>query len=264
MGEDPREMYLKMVRNCLTLGLLLAATFVAVGCAVTQAGLEAREQNVLLRPHAVYETYDDLLLRVAQQVPAFGGMFFEFQKRSYTGVLYIYLLDPSQREAAAQAIMSVFGPLYPDLLPPREIQILPARYSFLQLKEWFDRISSLHHLPEVTMSDINDEKNHLTLGVIQLNSEVVMRIEEELTRLGIPREAVELIQTGPFVEDHLHLAQVLDTNRNGFLDDLEILHALDLWSRQVPVPSLGRVISDTQLLEVLRLWQSQQFLLSEE
>ncbi|MEM4413920.1 MAG: hypothetical protein QXD59_06560, partial [Candidatus Caldarchaeum sp.] len=98
------------------------------------------------------ETYDDLLLRVAQRVPAFGGMFFGFEGRQYTGVLHVYLVDPSRKEAAIQAIVDVFGPLYPDLLPPREVRMLPAQYSFLQLKEWLDRMNILHNLPEVTLS----------------------------------------------------------------------------------------------------------------
>lgn len=119
------------------------------------------------------ETYDDLLLRVAQQVPAFGGMFFEFAGRQYTGVLYIYLVDPSQKE-----------------------------------KEWFDRMSILHHLPEVTMSDIDDAKNRLTIGLEKMDAEAVSLVEHELARLGIPREAVILEETGPFLEEKLDVTHL--------------------------------------------------------
>jgi len=99
---------------------------------VVERSLQPQAQAISLQTEDIY---DDLLLRVAQRVPAFGGMFFGFEGRQYTGVLYIYLLDPSQKEAATQAIISIFGPFYPDLLPPREVRMLPAQYSFLQLKE---------------------------------------------------------------------------------------------------------------------------------
>jgi hypothetical protein len=253
-----------MLKKCSTLGFLLVATLVAVGCAVTKTGLEAREQKAILQPQAkaapedAEETYDDLLLRVAQQAPAFGGMFFEFHDRHYTGVLYIYLLDFSQEAVAKRAIMTVFGPLYPELLPPREIRLLQAHYSFLQLKGWFDLLGALHTMPEVTMTDIDDAKNRLTIGLKKMDTETVSLVEQELAKLGIPREAVILEETGLFLEDRelLIIAQALDKNSNGFLDDLEIMKALDLWTRQVPVPDINLTISDVQLLELLEIWQA--------
>lgn len=182
----------------------------------------------------------------------------------YTGVLHVYLLDPAQKEAAEKAIITIFSPLYPDLLPPREIQVLPAQYSFLQLKGWLDLLGALHTMPEVTMSDIDDAQNRLTLGLKKVDTETVSLVEQELAKLGVPREAVILEETGPVLAEKLDIARALDANHNGFLDDLEILRALDLWVRQAPVPSLGAVISDVQLLELLELWRSHQFLLAEE
>lgn len=262
-----------MLNQFSAIGFWLAAMLIVGGCVATKTGLEVEERGAMLPPQAdaaveepgETESYDDLLVRVAQQVPAFGGMFFEFVGREYTGVLYVYLLDPAQKEAAAKAIMTVFGPYHRDLLPPREIRVLQAQYSFLQLKEWFDLIGVLHSaIPEVTMTDIDDTKNRLTIGVLSLSTEVVTRIEQELARLGVPRNAVILEETGPFVEDKLDIARALDANRNGFLDDLEIMRGLDLWARQAPVPALGTVITDVQLLELLELWRSQQSLISEE
>ncbi len=255
-----------MLKKCTNLGLLLVTALAAVGCAVTKMSLEAGEQKPILQPQAnsALETYDDLLLRVARQVPAFGGMFFEFQGHHYTGVLSIYLLDASHKDAAMRAIMTVFTPIYPDLLPPREIRVLQADYSFLQLKEWFDRIGVLHTMPDVTMSDIDDLSNRLKIGLVKMDAETIALVERELAKLEIPREAVILEETGPFVEETLDIARALDTNNNGFLDDLEILRALDLWIRRAPVPSIAAVITDIQLLELLKLWQSRQFLLAEE
>jgi|GEM_PF-3474697 len=125
-------------------------------------------------------------------------------------------------------------------------------------------MSILHNLPEVTLSDIDDAKNRLTLGLEKMDAETVSLVEHELARLGIPREAVILEETGLFLEDKLNIARALDTDRNGFLDDREILWALDLWIRQAPVPGFGVVLTDTQLLELLELWRLHQLLLTEE
>lgn len=52
--------------------------------------------------------------------------------------------------------------------------------------------------------------------------------------------------------------QALDQNRNGFLDDLEMLQALDLWIHQTPVPGTGdALIDDLKILELLQLWIKQ-------
>ncbi len=248
------------MRRLVAAGLVtMMLTIVLGGCGFfTKTGLETGDRDQALQPQSVSQvgkTVDDKFAEVARRVPAFGGMFFEFAGREYTGVLYVYLLDPAQKEAAKKAIMTVFGPIHPDLLPPREIQVLQAQYSFLQLKEWFDLIGILHNMPEVTMTDIDEAKNRLTVGVREINTETVTLIERELTKLDIPREAVLLEETGPFIEDKGSLMQALDENRNNFLDDSEILRALDLWIRQEPVPSTGGLmISDAKLLELLQLW----------
>lgn len=52
--------------------------------------------------------------------------------------------------------------------------------------------------------------------------------------------------------------QALDQNRNGFLDDLEMLQALDLWIHQTPVPGTGdAIIDDLKIVELLQLWIKQ-------
>lgn len=253
-----------MLTRCPALGFLLLAMLVTVGCAVTKTGLETSDQKAILQPQAkaapLEETYDDLLLQIAQQVPAFGGMFFEFlesrRQTRETAILYIYLLDATQKEAALQTILAILGPLYPDLLPPHEVRVLQAQYSFLQLKEWFDVIGILHHMPEVTLTDIDDVKNRLRIGVREMDGETVVRIEHELVKLGIPREAVILEKTGPFVPD-VALTRALDENRNTFLDDGELVKALDLWIRQAPVPGTsGFTIDDATLLELIDIWQA--------
>jgi subtilisin family serine protease len=47
--------------------------------------------------------------------------------------------------------------------------------------------------------------------------------------------------------------QIFDNNKNGRIDDLEILAALDFWARQQVIPELG-LLADLEMLRLLDLW----------
>ncbi len=47
--------------------------------------------------------------------------------------------------------------------------------------------------------------------------------------------------------------QIFDINKNGHIDDLEILAALDFWARQQVIPELG-VLADLEMVRLLDLW----------
>lgn len=53
---------------------------------------------------------------------------------------------------------------------------------------------ALHAIPGVVLTDIDDRNNRLTIGVETLN--VSDRVQQELSNLGIPLEAVNLEETG--------------------------------------------------------------------
>ena len=66
-------------------------------------------------------TYDDLLLRVDEQVPGFGGMFIDSDGR-----LPVYLLDVSQLVVTRGAIESVFGS---NRVPAAGVRAVQGQYS---------------------------------------------------------------------------------------------------------------------------------------
>lgn len=161
-------------------GLTVLLVILVGGCAFF-------EPKVELMPLGEGESplWSDLLAEIAKRVPAFGGMFFD------KGNLYVYLLDPTQRETVETVIADVFGP---DFIPPGGIQVLQGQYSFLQLMEWESRLGASSALPEVAMIYIDNEKNRLRVGLGK--TEMVGLVEQELTRLNVPREAVIIEKTG--------------------------------------------------------------------
>ena len=155
--------------------------------AMQSEGLQSQAASGTIRG-----SIDDLFAEVARRVPAFGGIFFDDQ-----GNLTIYLTDLREKTAAEAAIVAVFGPHRSDiagLIQQRGTQVLQGRYGFEQLKEWKDRLLTLHTIPGVVLSDIDDANNRLTVGVETLD--VSSQVQQELGNLGIPLEAVNLEETG--------------------------------------------------------------------
>jgi hypothetical protein len=178
-------------------GLITVLAMVLGGCGSFKPAPETGQSNEMLQTQAVdqaYKTVDDLFAEVAQKVPAFGGMFFDEEDNS---ILYLYLLNPTQKAIAERAIAAVFGPRLPGLIPPREVRVLQGQYSFLQLKQWHDRIMTLFILPGVLMTDIDDGNNRLVVGVESI--EMRSLVEQELDKLSIPREAVLIKEISPVV-----------------------------------------------------------------
>jgi hypothetical protein len=61
-------------------GLITVLAMVLGGCGFFKSAWETGQSNEMLQPQAVdqvYKTVDDLFAEVAQQVPTFGGMFFD-------------------------------------------------------------------------------------------------------------------------------------------------------------------------------------------
>jgi hypothetical protein len=137
---------------------------------------------------------DDLLAGVAGRLPAFGGMFVDEER----DVLYVHSTDLSAVAGtmAEEAVTAVFG----DKRPAGRIQVLPAHYGFRELKEWHDRLTpDVLGMPGVVMTDIDDRSNRLTVGVESLESKG--DVEDKLFALGVPLEAVNIVETPPVAQE---------------------------------------------------------------
>jgi hypothetical protein len=164
--------------------LLLGATTGTVGVLAQDKGPGTAE----------FKTMDDQLAEIAGDVPGFGGMFLDPQDNS---ILYTYLLDPSQKEEAEQAISRVFGP---DVTAGREVRVLQGQYSIGQLKAWYDPMyKAVLALPGVTATDLDEGNNRLWVGLEKAEAQAA--VEAELDRLGIPRQVVTIEVEGPLIEE---------------------------------------------------------------
>ncbi len=132
------------------------------------------------------ESYDDLLVRVEQKAPGFGGMFI-----GKDGRLAVYLLDPSQLAAARSAIEAVFGP---QRVPAAGVRALKGQYTVSRLKQWTERAAGMLGMPGVTIVDLDEAKNRVAIGIEDGSRR--QAAEQALVSLGIPREAAVIEVTG--------------------------------------------------------------------
>lgn len=167
--------------------LLLASNNIAVSSSGAAAQFD-------IERHAIHpeQTLDDRFAATAEQVPAFGGLFYD-----HTGQLTIYVLESEPDvQQAVNAIMASLGHVDKRGLDLEAIRVLPARYNFAQLKQWHDRLfAPVFSVPGVVLTDVDEASNRVRIGVESL--EAAADVEEKLAELGIPRQAVLVEQTEP-------------------------------------------------------------------
>jgi hypothetical protein len=184
----------------LTLGVLVVLAVAGAGAVLAQ--VQGAETDYLplavtqSQPDATrFKTHDDLLAEVGKRVPAFGGMYLSDDN----SILYIYLLDQSQKEAAKQAIAEILGP---QLVSGRDVRGLQGQYSITQIREWYDRMQNgIWAIPGIVLTDLDEDKNRLEVGVDNMG--VQKAVEVVLAKLSIPREAVSIgVRERPRVATH--------------------------------------------------------------
>jgi hypothetical protein len=109
-------------------------------------------------------------------------------------VVNVYVLEGSEHildtEEVKEAIEDV---VKAGITARREIRLIPAQYSMTQLYEWYELMRpTVWAHPGIVMTDLNEGKNRIELGVESL--EGVEELRDSLEDLGIPRKAVVIVQ----------------------------------------------------------------------
>jgi len=174
-------------------GLIAALAMVLGGCGFFKPALETRQSDEMLQPQAVgqdkVETIDDLFAEVARRVPesGFGGAFF-----NPNGTISIYLRDRSKKAETVAALRTLFSQW--DIPSLDKVTVLQSRYDFSQLAEW-KKLVTLANIPGVIMVDADEGENNLFVGIVDV--ELKSQVRQELTKLGIPIEAIVIEEVQP-------------------------------------------------------------------
>jgi hypothetical protein len=138
-------------------------------------------------------TLDDEFARIAEELPGFGGMYYD-----EAGTLNVVMAGDALRMSTAavasalQAGATVLG------VPAAELQAMSlqqGQYDFLTLRQIHSRLGSVFSISGVVYTDVDEVANRVRIGIEEGVSEA--QIEQELQRLGVPREAVIISITEP-------------------------------------------------------------------
>ena len=139
-------------------------------------------------PHGAPPGLDGRFVQLAQQVPGFGGYFFDAN-----GDLNVYLTDLSRADEARAAVAEVAiqrGPSPQRLLTrPAAIIVRHGDFDFLQLDEWHQQMRAAWSIPGVVSFDSNEATNRVVIGVSDMT--VKPRVLALADSLGVPRNAID-------------------------------------------------------------------------
>ena len=175
---------MKSIRVLAMFGLLVALALTVA------AGGESDDE---------FKTHDDLLLDVGRRIPEFGGMFLSEDN----SILYVYVTDGSQDILGTEEVKQAIGDvLKASATQRRELRLIPAKYSMLQLYGWYSRMQAVvFRHPNVVMTDLDEGQNRIEIGVDSLDA--VESLEASLASLDIPSKAVIIqVRERPTVASH--------------------------------------------------------------
>ena len=117
--------------------------------------------------------------------PGFGGMYSE------SNTMYVYMLEPHQGKAEALAATHIGW----DAVERMEVRPLQGQYTWEQLQDWYRKLlNGGVNVRGATLCEIDFRSNRITIEVRKdWNQNVVAEVEESLSRLEIPHEAVILM-----------------------------------------------------------------------
>ena len=113
-------------------------------------------------------------------VPGFGGLFLDANDNS---IVYVYMLDPSQQEAAELAVRIILDKSV------TEVRVLQGKYSWGQLLGWYREAQDIvWRIAGIQSSDIDEGLNRIEFNF--QTSYSAQQAREALATTSIPDEAV--------------------------------------------------------------------------
>jgi len=137
---------------------------------------------------------------VTQNVPSLGGYFFD----TASGNLVLQLKNLADSNASLGLVRSSLAHALAEARrrhPGADIIVREVTYTWLQLKEWRDRLllGRIFAVPGVEWIDLDEERNRVVIG---FHSGADPRpIRDVVGSLGVPQQVVELDESGPLELD---------------------------------------------------------------
>jgi hypothetical protein len=175
---------------------VLAALFTAAGlisCARPQSpplaaiGIQISEAEARSGVFSGEEEFAD----VAVVAPSFAGFYYS---PPGSDTLVVAVADMADAGRAKEAVAALW--LRRSRGPADQIIVRRVRYSFLQLHRWRRTVEPrLLSLPQVSMVDLDEGHNTVTVGVLPNTDRVA--VQRLMRAAGLPRDAYRIVRFGP-------------------------------------------------------------------
>ena len=184
---------------------ILLTSFVAIAISMTTTAIAQKNDSPTAPPAAPVTTFDDKLVKIAEQAPGFGGMFVDEK-----GTLQIYMKNAgelrnadSMKAVRAQVTSAIASVLGADFLTQNgarkgrasEPNIIKGDYDAIELAKWKKSVAPALDGQEIVFVDLDERRNRVTIGVVGDPSR--QRFEALAKSLGVPFEALIIEETQP-------------------------------------------------------------------
>lgn len=172
--------------NCMWRGVSILLVMSMVGCQ------EGNSPDPSL-------TIDEEFTRMAQEVPGFGGYYYDA-----AGALNVVLTQPSAQVEAVRAVLSARR------IPGSERMITQqGQYDFAELSRWRARLDA-EQLSDLISTDVDEVRNRIAVGMARADRGELVAA---LARLLIPEAAVLIEEAEPLQEHQTSYTYLREKNR---------------------------------------------------
>jgi len=135
---------------------------------------------------------DELMKRIAEQVPGFGGLFYDENGQL---TMYVTGAEPGVQQMTEARISAVLG-TDNQFAAAGPVRVVTGQYDFLQLKGWHERMSKdVLGVAGVVLVDVDERSNRLRVGVEKPEQQAA--VKDQIAKLGIPEAAINVEVTEP-------------------------------------------------------------------
>lgn len=189
-----------MPNQLLRYSLVAAVCIAAAGCGdsvVNPGSIDSGERATSRSAHSQGRlSLDEHFLAIANQLPGFGGFYFESP-----GQVVIALKDQSKSRAAISIVEKLLTErgATPGTAPSTGIafRIEAAQFDFPQLHAIRHQMDPVFRLSGVVFTDVDEVRNRVVIAVS--TPEARSQVEAAAQRMRVPREAISIIESAPFV-----------------------------------------------------------------
>jgi hypothetical protein len=165
------------------------------GIASIQPALDQSTAEVVDKARAIDNSTDERNEDIERNLPGFGGAFFDKD-----GVMNVYMVPNKSQSLDPTTVSAKLTEITGTDKIRNGVKILEGNYTFTELNSERMKLRQLFNMKlGVTSLDVDETKNIVTVGISDMSK--VESVKQEMAKLGVSSEKVQIIEGGTIVLD---------------------------------------------------------------